>query len=76
MSLEERIFQVRRAAFLEALTDGGQSPDLAERWCEAWEHEAALHGRQRSGEFWEVGRHWIDAQIAARRSPEAALSRR
>jgi len=76
MSLEERIFQVRRADCRAVLIGGGQSPDLAEHWCDAWEREAALDGRQRSGEFWEYGRRWIGAQMAARRSPEAALARR
>lgn len=76
MSLEERIFQARRAGCRDSLMGGGQSPDLAERWCDAWEREAALEGRPRSGEFWQDGRRWIDAQIAARRSPDAVLVRR
>jgi hypothetical protein len=76
MSLEERIFQVRRANCRDALMSGGQSADLAERWCEAWEREAALEGRARSPEFWEAGIRWINTQIAARRSPEAVLVHR
>jgi hypothetical protein len=76
MSLEERIFQVRRASCRDALMAGGQTPELAERWCEAWEREAAAEGRARSGEFWQDGRRWIDGQIAARRSPDAVLVRR
>ena len=76
MSLEERIFQARRAGCRAALMGGGQSPDLAERWCGAWEREAAFENRPRSGEFWMDGRRWIDAQIAARRSPDAVLVRR
>ena len=76
MSLEERLFQVRRARCLDHLIRFGQTPDLAERWCEAWEHEAELRGRPRSGEFWDHGQLWIDAQIAARRTPGAILARR
>jgi hypothetical protein len=76
MSLEERIFQVRRTACRDELMGSGQSPELADRWCDAWEREAALEGRPRSGAFWQDGRGWIDAQIAARRSPEAVLVRR
>lgn len=76
MTLEERIFRARRAACHDALMARGLSPELAERWCEAWEQEAALRGQPRSGEFWLDGRTWIDAQIAARRSPGAVLVRR
>ncbi len=76
MSLEDRLFQARRASCLDHVIRIGQSPDLAERWCDAWEHEAEVRGRPRSGEFWEYGRLWIDAQIAARRSPGAILAKR
>jgi hypothetical protein len=76
MSLEERIFQARRVGCRDSLMGSGQSADLAERWCQAWEHEAELDGRHRGGEFWEDGRRWIDAQIAVRRSPDAVLVRR
>ena len=76
MSLEERIFQAGRAACQAALIGIGQPPELAERWCDAWEREAALRGRPRMGEYWEDGRRWIDAQIVVRRSPEAVLVRR
>jgi hypothetical protein len=55
MSLEERIFQARRTGCLHGLMGGGQTPDVAERWCDAWEREAALEGRPREGEFWEDG---------------------
>jgi hypothetical protein len=76
MSLEERLFQVRRAGCHDHLVRIGQSLDQAERWCDAWEQEAERRGWQRTGEFWEHGRLWIDAQIAARRSADAALARR
>jgi hypothetical protein len=76
MSLEERIFQARRASCRDELIDDGQSLEVAERWCQAWEREAELDGRHRGGEFWEIGRRWIDAQIGARRSPDAVLVRR
>ena len=76
MSLEERIFQARRAGCHDALMGGGQPPDLAEEWCQAWEREAEAEGRPRSGEFWEDGMRWINAQTAARRSPHAVLVRR
>jgi hypothetical protein len=76
MSLGIRITQAGRAACLDDLISDGHSPELAERWCAAWEREAAIQRRQPSLDFWEAGRRWIDAQIGARRSPEAALARR
>ena len=76
MSLGERIRQVDRTKCRDALIVRGISADLAERWCDAWEREAERRAWPRTGEFWETGRLWIDAQIAARRSPDAALARR
>ena len=76
MSLGERIRQVGRTNCREALIRRGLSADLAERWCDAWEREADRRGWPVSGEFWETGRLWIDAQTAARRSPDAVLARR
>jgi hypothetical protein len=75
MSLEERLFQARRSRCVEHLERVGQSAEQAERWCDAWEREAELRGRPRTGEFWEHGQLWIDAQIAMRRSPDALLVR-
>jgi len=37
----ERIHQARRAATRNGLTDHGMSLEDAERWCDAWETEAA-----------------------------------
>lgn len=76
MGLEDRLFQARRTRCLEHLTRLGQSPDQAERWCDAWEREAEIRGWPRSSEFWEHGQLWIDAQIAMRRTPDATLARR
>ena len=76
MGLEDRLFTARRAQCLEHLVRVGQTPDQAERWCDAWEREAAARGRPHSPEFWDHGRLWIDAQIAARRSPDGVLARR
>lgn len=76
MSLDERIFQARRTGCLHALMGVGLPSESAVRWCDAWEREAALQDRARSGEFWVDGRRWIDRQIAARRSANAALVHR
>jgi len=64
---DERIFQARRAGCPHALMGGGVSPEQAERWCDAWELEAARQGIGRSSEFWQDGRRWIDVQRAARK---------
>ncbi len=76
MSLGERILQVGRGRCYDALIRNGLAADQAERWCDAWEREAEDRGWPRTGEFWETGRLWIDAQIAVRRSPNAVLARR
>jgi hypothetical protein len=43
------------------------SLEAAERWCDAWELEAA--GRELPGDsaYWEAGQEWIAAQRATRR---------
>jgi hypothetical protein len=66
---EERIHQARRAAIRNRLIGSGKDPGIAERWCDAWEAEAALRGLARDGDYWEAGRLWIDAQCAARKRP-------
>lgn len=40
----ERIDQARRAAIRNRLISSGKDPAVAERWCDAWEAEAALQG--------------------------------
>jgi hypothetical protein len=74
MTLGVRIFHARRAGCRDALVAGGLSPELAERWCDVWERQAAEQHRERSGRFWEDGQRWIDAQIAARKTPQAFLT--
>ena len=60
---------VRRAAIRGALTASGMDPNVAERWCGAWEAEAALRGMQPGDDYWDAGKHWIDAQCSARKQP-------
>jgi hypothetical protein len=43
--------------------------EVAERWCDAWEAEAALQGVEKDAGYWDAGKHWIDAQCAARKRP-------
>jgi hypothetical protein len=65
----ERQNRTRRNAIRDQLSSGGMDPGVAERWCIAWETEAALRGVHRDDDFWESGRSWIDGQCAARKQP-------
>lgn len=76
MSLEARLFKVRRTQCIDHLIRLGQSPDVAEQWCDAWERESEDRPSPPAGEFWEYGRLWIEAQIAMRRSPVAVFAGR
>lgn len=66
----ERIHQARRAAIRNVIIQSrALDPDVAERWCDAWEAEAAMQGMERGSDFWDAGKVWIDGQCAARRRP-------
>ena len=72
MSIKEvRIHEARRAAIRNRLIGSGKDPDIAERWCDASEAEAALQGIPRNRDYWEAGTLWIDAQCAARKRPSS-----
>lgn len=66
---DERIHRARRAAIRNRLISSGTDPDIAERWCDAWEAEAALRDLKRDRDYWEAGKLWIDEQCAARKRP-------
>jgi hypothetical protein len=63
----ERIFQARRAAIRNTLTGSRMSLEDAERWCHAWEVEAAGPGLARDGDYWTAGAEWFAAERSARR---------
>jgi hypothetical protein len=63
----ERIHQARRAATRNGLTDYGMSVEDAERWCDAWEIEAASRGLPRNADYWTLGEAWIAEERRARR---------
>ncbi len=65
----ERIFKAGRIAIRNSLTGSGMDEATAERWCNAWEIEAASRQLPRSGDYWTVGKEWIAAERAARRGP-------
>jgi hypothetical protein len=63
-----RIFQARRIAARNGLTDHGMSLEDAERWCDAWELEAATRDVARDDEaYWRFGVEWIAAERSMRR---------
>ena len=67
---DERIHLARRDAIRNRLIGNtGLDREVAERWCDAWEAEAALRGLSRDGDYWESGKLWIDAQCTARKRP-------
>lgn len=65
----ERNDRARRAAIRNRLISDGKDPAIAERWCDAWETEAALRGIERGSDYWDAGKVWIDTQCAARKQP-------
>jgi hypothetical protein len=66
----ERILQAHRAAIRNRLTMDGLDAATAERWCDAWEIEAAgREGLARDGAYWDADRDWIALQRAAKRQP-------
>jgi hypothetical protein len=62
-----RIFQARRIAVRNTLTGSGMELATAERWCDAWELEAAGLGLERDAAYWVAGSDWIAVERAARR---------
>jgi hypothetical protein len=63
----QRIFQARRAAVRYGLMDTGMDEATANRWCDAWEIEAAGRDLARDAAYWRVGEDWIAAERAALR---------
>jgi hypothetical protein len=65
----KRIHQARRTAVRNSLTDYGMPREDVERWCDAWELEAAMRDLPRDSNYWTVGSAWIAEERAARRRP-------
>lgn len=65
----KHLHEARRTAIRDRLTSSGMDRDVANRWCDAWETEAALRDLKRDGDYWEAGHAWIDRQCAARKQP-------
>ena len=63
----ERFVQARRDAIRNTLTGSGMPLEMAERWCDALELDAAGRGLPKDGDYWTAGAGWIAAERAARR---------
>lgn len=70
----ERIFRAGHIAIRNSLAQTGMDEATAERWCDAWEIEAASRQLRRSGDYWRLGKEWIAAERAARRGPPISRS--
>jgi hypothetical protein len=67
----ERIYQARRDAVRNRLTDEHRMPpELADQWLRAWEVEAADRGLERlRAEYWDGASEWVVEQRSARKAP-------
>lgn len=73
-ALRDRISRprLRSSAIRKRLISEGVSPEMAVRWCDAWEGEAERRGVGHGDEYWSLGTQWIWAQRAIGRQPEGA----
>jgi hypothetical protein len=70
MSTPKQLYEAKRAAVHARLVSEHESVENAERWCLAWEAQAANEGlRWDAVEFWREGSGWIRAERAAGRKP-------
>jgi len=53
--------------------DHGMDESTANRWCDAWEIEAAGRAMARDATYWQAGADWIAAERAARRPGEPVV---
>jgi hypothetical protein len=65
----ERILRAHRLGVRNRLAAQEMSEAVADRWCDAWEAEAARQGTAPGPGYWEAGFRWIKAQRASRRLP-------
>jgi hypothetical protein len=70
-ALRDRISRprLRASAIRKRLIAEGETAEMAVRWCDAWEVEAARLGVAHHGDYWSRGTHWIWTQRAAGRRP-------
>lgn len=60
----EGIRQARCNAIRDRLSSSGEDPEVAERWCDAWEAETVLRDLKRDGNYRDSGRFWVDTHSA------------
>ena len=70
-ALRDRISRPRKrsSAIRRQLIAEGESPEMAIRWCDAWEVAAERQGVDRDGDYWIRGTEWIWTERAAGRPP-------
>jgi hypothetical protein len=66
-ALDEPVSGAGRDTICDWLAASGVSMHTAERWCDAWESEAAILGLSRNADYWTLGQEWITEQRRARR---------
>ena len=76
MSTPKQLYEAKRAAVHARLVSERESVENAERWCIAWEAEAAKRNLPWSAvDFWREGSRWIWEERAAGRNRPCRRSR-
>jgi len=70
-ALRDRVSRprMRSSAIRKRLVEEGDSPELAIRWCDAWEVAAERQGVPQDDNYWNRGTQWIWTERAAGRTP-------
>ena len=72
MSTPKQLYEAKWAAVHARLVSEHESIENAERWCIAWEAEAAKRGLPWAAvDFWREGSNWIWDHRAAGTNPTA-----
>lgn len=61
--------RIRSSAIRKRLIAEGETPEMAIRWCDAWEVAAERQAIGRDGDYWSRGTEWIWTERAAGRMP-------
>jgi len=64
----KQLRQASRAGVVASMIRAGIDSDIAARWCDLWEAEAARQGITPDSEhFWDAAKGWIDAHRGSTR---------
>ncbi len=69
-ALRDRVSRprMRASAIRKRLVAEGETPEMAVRWCDAWELVAERRGLSHDADYWNQGTQWIWTERAAGRS--------